>query len=110
MSFLRGSEVAPLRVLRAGADLANQATLHQAGKACACRAWSACDPLCDLVGGQSVAVRECIEDRLIDAVRRRRLPPRGVERDPEAGADLHPEVATMSVAAYDWQPTENSDN
>ncbi len=38
ISFLRCSEVTPLRVLRAGADLANQATLHQAGKACACRA------------------------------------------------------------------------
>lgn len=38
MSFLRCSEVAPLRVLRARADLANQATLHQAGKACARRA------------------------------------------------------------------------
>jgi len=88
MSFLRCLEVAPLWVLWAGADLADQPTLHQAGKACACRAWSACDPLCDLFGGQSVAVRECIEDRLIDAIRRWRLPPRGVERDPEAGADL----------------------
>ncbi len=40
MSFLHCSEVAPLRVLRARADLANQATLHQAGKACARRAGS----------------------------------------------------------------------
>ena len=49
MSLQRCLEVALLLALRAVADLADQPTLHQAGKACACRASSAFDPLCNLV-------------------------------------------------------------
>ena len=106
MSFLLCSEVAPLRVLRAGADLANQATLHQAGKACACRAWSACDLLRDLIGGQSVAVRECIEDRLIDAVRRRHLPPRDVELPDHRVRRLDGHELTASHGYWFVEPRE----
>ncbi len=69
MSFLRCSEVAPLRVLRVRADLANQAALHQAGKACLCRAWSACDPL--LATGTGRAVTHTFFRNRWDAARER---------------------------------------
>ena len=69
MSFLRCSEVAPLGFLRAQADLANQAALHQAGKAYACRAWSACDPLLATGTGREV-IRTIFRDRW-DAARER---------------------------------------
>ena len=62
MPFLRCSEVAPPGLLRARADPANQAALHQAGKACACRAWSACDPLLATGRGREVT-RTIFRDR-----------------------------------------------
>ena len=81
-------EVLPFRVLRAGADLVNEPAFHEARQARTRCSWRALDVGRKFVGGTSIAVREQVEDRLVDIVQQRCLAPGGVQSDPEARADF----------------------